>query len=214
MTSNKPEVMVKYLNIIPQLSVMAKKDNTFLLLSLEEDKAKKLANVISSEACRRILDFLAQKEATETEVAKGLNIPISTAHYNLKQLLEAGLVKADEFHYSEKGREVNHYSIANKYIIIAPKTTEGLANKLKRILPVFAIVAATGLAIQLIGDAAQKTSAQAAYKTAESAGVLAQEAQQAAMTVQQPGIAMWFAIGALFALIVYLAYDALKDRFR
>ncbi len=194
---------------------MAKKDNTFLLLSLEDDKAKKLANVISSEACRRILDFLAQKEATETGIAKGLNIPISTVHYNLKQLLEAGLVKADEFHYSEKGREVNHYSIANKYIIIAPKTTESLANKLRRILPVFAIVAATGLAIQFIGNAAQKTAAQAAYKTAESAGVLAQEAQQAAMPAQQqPSIAMWFAIGALFALIVYLVYDVAKERLK
>ncbi|MBI2574318.1 hypothetical protein HYV82_00335 [Candidatus Woesearchaeota archaeon] len=90
----------------------------------------------------------------------------------------------------------------------------------------FAIVAATGLAIQFIGDAAQKTAAQASYKTAESAGVLTQEAQQAANATlfsidlpvmpaqQQPGIAMWFAIGALFALVVYLAYDALKDRFR
>ncbi len=194
---------------------MAKKENTFLLLSLEEDKAKKLANVIGSEACRKILDLLAQKEATETELAKQAGMPISTVHYNLKQLLDAGLVKADEFHYSEKGREVNHYSIANKYIIIAPKTTESLANKLKRILPVFAIVAATGLAIQFIGDAAQKTAAQASYKTAESAGVLTQEAQQAAIPAQQqPGIALWFAIGALFALIVYLVYDVVKERLK
>lgn len=198
---------------------MVKKDNTFLLLSLEEDKAKKLANVISSEACRRILDFLTQKEATETEVAKGLNIPISTVHYNLKQLLEAGLVKADEFHYSPKGREVNHYSLANKYIIIAPKTTEGLAVKLRRILPVCAVVAATGIAIQIIGNAvqsAQKAVIQTAYKAAEADVIreAGQQAPEAVQIAQQPNIALWFAIGALFALAVYLAYDLLRERLK
>ncbi|MBI3034117.1 hypothetical protein HYY72_03075 [Candidatus Woesearchaeota archaeon] len=57
---------------------MAKKENTFLLLSLEEEKAKKLATVISNEVCRRLLDCLAKKEATETELSRELNIPIST----------------------------------------------------------------------------------------------------------------------------------------
>ena len=187
---------------------MTKKDNTFLLLSLDEDKAKKLANVISSDACRRILDLLAQKEATETTVANELGMPISTVHYNLKQLLDAGLVKVDEFHYSEKGREVNHYTIANKYIIIAPKTTESLANKLKRILPVLAIVAATGLAMQFIGSNAQRAGEQTFSKAAESSAVLQTSAQA------QPNIALWFAAGALFALVVYLIYDVAKERLK
>ena len=111
--------------------------NSFLLVSLKEDKAKELAQVISNESCRKILDYLADKEdSTETELAKKLNIPISTVHYNLKHLVKGGLVMVEEFHYSEKGREVNHYKLANKYIIIAPKTTYGIKEKLKSILPV------------------------------------------------------------------------------
>jgi DNA-binding transcriptional ArsR family regulator len=110
---------------------------SFLLVSLKENKAKELAQVISNDSCRKILDFLGEKEdATETELAQKLNIPISTVHYNLKHLIKAGIITVDEFHYSEKGKEVNHYKLANKYIIIAPKTTYGIKEKLKSVLPV------------------------------------------------------------------------------
>ena len=95
---------------------------SFLLVSLKEDKAKKLAEVISNKTCRKILDYLAdKKDATESAIAKDLNIPISTVHYNMKALMTARLVKSDEYHYSEKGKEVSHYRLANQYVIIAPE---------------------------------------------------------------------------------------------
>src|SRR3989338_9327169 len=127
---------------------MAKKN--FLLLSMEDSKIKKISNVISNESCRKLLDFLSEKEATESEISEKLNIPISTVHYNLQQLVEAGLVSADEFHYSKKGKEISHYKLANKYIIIAPKSTYGIKEKLKSILPVALIAAGAALAIQYV----------------------------------------------------------------
>ena len=113
-------------------------DESFLLVSLQEDQAKQLAQVISSNTSRKILDFLANtKDATESDIAKGLKVPISTVHYNLQHLLEAKLVHAEEFHYSEKGKEVLHYSLANKYVIISPKAApESLKEKLMKILPI------------------------------------------------------------------------------
>jgi len=36
-------------------------DEKFLLVSLNEDKAKKLAQIISNDTCRKIIDFLAEK---------------------------------------------------------------------------------------------------------------------------------------------------------
>ena len=74
---------------------MAKKN--FLLLSLGDSKIKKISNVISNDSCRKILDYLSNKEATESEIAEKLNIPISTVHYNLQQLMETGLINAEEF---------------------------------------------------------------------------------------------------------------------
>lgn len=113
---------------------------TFMLVSLKEAKAKKLAQVISNETSRKILDYLAKGDKTESEIAKELGIAISTVHYNLKQLVAAKLVKADEFHYSKKGKEVNHYSLTNQFVVIAPSNEEGILDKLKKILPVAGIM--------------------------------------------------------------------------
>jgi predicted ArsR family transcriptional regulator len=124
----------------------------FLLVSLEENESKALAQVMSNDTARKILDLLSKHESlTESDVAKKLNFPLSTVHYNLQALVKANLVKSEEFHYSEKGKEVNHYSLANKIIIIAPKktSTESFRDKLKSILPISIIVLVVGGIIQL-----------------------------------------------------------------
>lgn len=110
-------------------------DEKFVMVSLEEGKAKKLADVMSNDTCRKILDYLSEKEGTESEISSALGIPPSTVHYNIKHLLEANLVSADEFHYSKKGKEVLHYKLANKYIIIAPKSDSSILKKLKGLIP-------------------------------------------------------------------------------
>lgn len=215
----------------------------FLLVSLKEDKAKKLAQVISNESCRKILDYLAEKEATETELAQKLNLPISTVHYNLKHLMEGGLVTVDEFHYSEKGKEVNHYKLANKYIIIAPKTTYGIKEKLKTILPVALLVAAGACLIQIFSKYSMISSFKqlTTVKTIERGAVMEAEkliAEEAApMAAKVPemiqnltnvtttttttippsplaNIALWFLIGAVSAIVLYLIISKIVEKNR
>ncbi len=205
---------------------MAKKD-AFLLVSLEDDKAKKLASVIGNESCRKIIDYLAGKDdATETELSERLSIPISTVHYNIQQLQHSGLVIAENFHYSAKGREVLHYKLANRYIVIAPKTTESLPSKLKKILPVLAIVAAAGVAIQIFNTlkeavfgsygssfgVVQHTTEKAAAPAMLEASARTADAAGQAVQAAQPNVAVWFAAGALFALFVYIVYDFAKEK--
>lgn len=123
----------------------------FMLVSLKEDKAKKLAQVMSNPTCIRILDYLANKEGTESEIAKDLKIPLSTVHYNLQQLAEAKLVVVEEFHYSKKGREVNHYKLANKYIIIAPQEEdESFVERLRQFLPVAILTIGVAATLKLL----------------------------------------------------------------
>ena len=196
----------------------------FLLVSLSESKAKQLAQVISNETCRKILDYLADKEATESELAEKLEIPISTVHYNLQQLQKGGLVVADEYHYSEKGKEVNHYKLANKYIIIAPKSTYGIKEKLKSVLPVALIIAAGAGLIQFLSRGFGKLETYAAPK----AGMLAEKAveevegiamdaapkvvEEAAKFPLYSNIALWFFIGAAATLVLYLLIDWIRNR--
>lgn len=193
----------------------------FLLLSLEDAKIKKVSNVISNNSCRKILDYLSNKEATESELAGKLQIPISTVHYNLQQLMETGLVNAEEFHYSEKGKEVSHYKLANKYIIIAPKKTFGIKEKLKGILPVALIAAGAAAVIQLVNKYFSKTSilsedlmakSAVAERTAEAVSIAAQSPMPAPT---MPNIALWFLAGALFALLIYFIISLVrKDLYR
>lgn len=203
----------------------------FLLVSLNESKAKKLAQVISNETCRKILDYLADDEATESELGKKLNIPISTVHYNLKCLMDGGLVSVEEFHYSEKGKEVKHYKLANKYIIIAPKSTYGIKEKLKSILPVALLVGVTSIVIQIFqkGIMFGGLGIDASYESAptvpaapimqkaiadasmEAAPVMQEAARQQAIEAA-PNIALWFLIGAVSAILIYMIADFIRHR--
>ena len=198
---------------------MSKKN--FILLSMEDEKIKKISNVISNDSCRKILDHLAEKEATESELASKLSIPISTVHYNLQQLMETGLVEANEFHYSQKGKEVNHYRLANKYIIIAPKKTFGIKEKLKGIIPAALITAAVAGVMEIVTkysnsmSAATGSGADMAMKSPamEAAPSMMQAAAPSASAVQlpnAPNIALWFLAGAVAALLIYLLISILR----
>lgn len=192
-------------------------EESFLLVNLKESKSKELAQVISNETSRQILDFLSKKEATETEISNNLHLPLSTAHYNLQNLVKAGLVKVEEFHYSEKGKEVNHYKLSNKFIIIAPTVTETIKNRLKKILPVALIAVIASGFIQLYSSFSRGALEKAADATVLSAGAretVLEEAADATVpaAVQQPSIALWFFFGAMFAVALYLLIGLIKKK--
>ena len=200
-------------------------EESFLLVSLKEEKAKKLAQVLSNDTSRKILEFLTNnKRATETEISKKLSIPLSTVHYNIGHLASSGLINNDEFNYSEKGKEVIHYSLSNKYVIIAPNNIEGLKEKLQKILPVVAILSFGSFIISKLGTLPNnnfmlsKTGESASRMMAdESVAEMAPMAAQQRMpeistTTTEPNIALWFFIGGLFTLIVYFLWLKLYNR--
>ncbi len=192
------------------------------MVSLEESQAKQLADVLSNPTSRKIINHLAEKEeATETEIAQALAIPLSTVHYNIQKLTEAQLVHSTEFHYSKKGREVDHYKLANKYVIITPKPVKGIKTALKSILPAALITIAIGGIIHL----SQRTSVFLGQKAIaiESARIVSEAAQEEAIAaapqlansaITQPTIALWFIIGALTALTIYTIIYLITRRLR
>ena len=181
----------------------------FVLVSLEEEKAKKLAEAISNSTARKILDYLSEKEeAPATVIARHLRLPLTTVDYNIKNLKKAGLVEVEEFKWSEKGRQMDLYKVAKKFIVISPKGTSVDPEKLKNL---FSIAIIAGLGSVLAGyfaksfltakqtlesfPVAQKTMALAA----DSAPILAETTQS-----NQLGFYLTlFSVGALFALVVF-----------
>ena len=197
--------------------------NNFLLVDLSEKKTKKLAETITSDTSRKILNYLVEKDDSEASIAKELKIPISTVHYHLQKLQEAGLVMVEEFHYSKKGREVNHYKLANKYIIIAPKHISGLKEKLKGILPVAIASVGIGAIIKLFtsftGNVGtfQETKVMTVDTIAQAAPVLMEAVEDMGPNppmqacVQQPDIGLWFLVGSMSAIVIYLIVMMIKE---
>jgi DNA-binding transcriptional ArsR family regulator len=201
--------------------------NNFLLVDLEDAKIKKLANTITSDTSRKILNYLTEKEDTETKISEELGLPISTVHYHLQKLKEAGLVIVEEFHYSKKGREVNHYKLANKYIIIAPKKVSGLKEKLQGILPVGLVVLGISAVIKVVSMFTGRTAtfqgakmmAAPAMESAEEAAprILMDNMEEPVMNcIQQSSllgdVAFSFLVGGLVAISLYVLYQIVKEK--
>ena len=194
----------------------------FLLLSLNDSKAKKVANVVSNESCRKILDYLTEKEATESKIAKELKLPLSTVHYNLEQLKKVGLVTWDKYHYSEKGKEVRHYKLVNKYIIIAPKDDPSFLEKLKGLFPafLFSVLGAGAIALVSRFSSQNEMSSLAAQSMIVEEEAFADTAMLKSAPAQETIVqesftidpALWFFFGALFALVILLAWSYLRRK--
>lgn len=119
------------------------------LLFFDEDSSQELARVLSNQKARQILGLLSKEgKLSETDISKKLKIPISTVHYNIRQLLKAEIITGDEYSYSKKGREITHYALANKYIIIAPSSSKNqLIEKVKTLVASFMVGAFASIAL-------------------------------------------------------------------
>jgi len=190
--------------------------NNFLLVDLNESKTKKIAETITSDTSRKILNYLVEKEDSEANISKELGIPISTVHYHLQKLKEASLVIVEEFHYSEKGREVNHYKLANKYIIIAPRKISGLREKLKGILPVVMGVLGISAIIKVVQNnsfVSKSVVMEAAMADSVEGSFVAERVMELPV-VSQPDIALWFLFGGLSAVGVYAVVQFIKEKMK
>jgi len=188
-------------------------DESFLLISLDEQKSKSLAQVLSNDTARKILDYLSKVDhATETDISKVLKVPLSTVHYNLDLLVKSDLVSNEKFTYSEKGKEIIHYSLSNKYVIIAPKKTELLMEKLKQFLPVVLITTGVSLLIKYIwpvltnAPIAQKRLMAASAPLMEESADMALKAMPSQPVMQTQEFAVWFLFGSVFALLIYFVW--------
>lgn len=184
-------------------------DETYFVASLEDTKAKELGQIISNEKARAILNLLARKNAIQTEIAKELKIPLSTVDYNIKQLMKSGLVTIKGFYYSKKGNKINVYSLAKKFILIAPKGVSIKGSKIKSILLTALITLGTAVIIKLFFM--RQTMSIATEKAAESAesGVIpvteiAKAQVPATISLVSSNYALFFLAGALVALSIYL----------
>ncbi|MFH1451912.1 MAG: beta-propeller domain-containing protein [archaeon] len=114
-------------------------DKKYIMMKLDDKNSKKVAEVLSNSTCKKILDFLTDNpEKSEEDLSKELNMRLNTVEYNLKKLLETGLIeKSKKYYWSKRGKKIPLYTVANKHIVISPKKMKINFLTLKTILPAF-----------------------------------------------------------------------------
>jgi len=181
---------------------------------INDEKSAKIAEVISSKTCKKIIGLLAEKELSENDIAKELDMPINTVEYNLKKLISAGLAeKTQSFFWSVKGKKIPTYKIANKKIIISPKTS---------FKGVIASILAGGVVFgglkMIMNYNNMPDLTRIAASASDKAGVLWEAAPENAGIAAAyasnisifSNIAVWIAAGLILGLIAYFILKKVK----
>ncbi|MGM5481011.1 MAG: ArsR/SmtB family transcription factor [Nanobdellota archaeon] len=177
---------------------MTEQDNESHFEVLELEDASKLAKTLSSPTSKKIIDHLEMTEnATASDLSKKLNIALSTTHYHLKALTKSGIIDDSSFHYSEKGKEVTHYALRDKAIIILPRkksASTSLKKQLQSLAPGILTVAAIAGG-SLIYKGMQKSTLKAASYDTAAPRML--EAAEAPLTASAPASTSAFSFQTL-----------------
>ena len=173
------------------------------MISMEDERAGKIAEILGNKTCKKIIDFLSEKnEASEKEISDRLKMPINTVEYNLNKLLHVELIeKTKNFFWSQKGKKIPMYKLSNKSIIISPRRR--ISSGIKTILPVVIISGVLALIVRQLTITKELTADKIKQEVAAGASSLASEAQANVFSLAQIPIWIWFWLGTVIALIIF-----------
>jgi DNA-binding transcriptional ArsR family regulator len=195
----------------------------YVMVNLDDDKSRKLGEAISNPNCKKIINLLAEKELTASEISKELKIPLNALDYNLKKLIDSGIIEKGKHFWSVKGKKIPSYRVVNKVIVIQPKksSNSNVYSKLKGFIPVVLVLALLTLIIALqnqqtlpatsdlkVGDAYSMAFESSSNETNDTGLIVDNLLVQEPETSQQffqPW--MWFAFGALLAVVIILGIN-------
>lgn len=182
----------------------------YLLLSLEDQRIKSIAEILSNKTSNKIISLLSEKdEASQNDISKELKIPLNTVDYNIKKMIKAGILEETKnFFWSPKGRKIKMYKFSNKSIVIAPRNNK-LSSEIKQILPIALISGLVTVAIKAYYSSQQIQTIQ------QKATLMAAEATTGTDTgsiINSGNYALWFLGGALFVIALLIIKMALYER--
>ena len=197
----------------------------YIVFNLEDEKSRKLGEAISNPNCKKVINLLAEQELTASEISKKLSIPLNALDYNLKKLIDSGIIEKGKHFWSVKGKKIPSYRVVNKVIVIQPKKTSNsnVYSKLKGLVPVVLAMVILTLVIGFqanqqalySSDVSFEKSLQApataptgndSLETTPSASSLTFDSTgQESQPFFQPWV--WFALGALLAMVIVIGIN-------
>ncbi len=177
-----------------------------------DERGQKIARAMASQTANAIIQAFGGGPLTSSEVARQMKIPITTASYHIENLLAAGLLEVMETRWSEKGREVKVYGLANQVLIIAPPASD-LRSVLQKYATLFGIVVLASLGLWAILPAVLPPSwdvppvPRAASGNKEDFSTLQSPTFDAAGVPPVHDLVMGFFFGACAVLLALLVYE-------
>lgn len=189
-----------------------------VLISLGDARMKDIAEVLGSKSCVRILDLLGEEDLTVSELSSRLKMKLGTVDYNVKKLVDAGLVESVDHWWSVKGRKMKVYRASDRRIVISPRRNGGVRALIwVGLVGVVSLVARSFVFDSGRDVAFDEAVLQAAPKV-ESLAVNAGASDVVARSVGDvsfwAGLAgwEWFLIGAWFGVFLFVLYSLLSER--
>ena len=182
------------------------------MFDLDDDKLSLLTDVLSNKTSKKILEYLADKEASETEISNELKMPANTVNYNIKKLFDAGLIeKSKDWFWSVKGKKILRYRVSNKKIIISPSSRN---SSLKSIAGAAILTGISALIVKIYSSNLYSATnlVEKSSDFASSSGSVGNVGDVAPMIAQKtvessinfPQIWAWFLAGGIIALIIFM----------
>jgi len=112
-------------------------------------RAQKIAKAMGSPTAGDILQLLAEKPQSLSDITERLSLPMNTAKYHIENLIDAGVIAVADTRYSVKGRTVKIYSLTDQLLIVAPRRAD-IRSMLTKYAALFGIVAVASLGISSI----------------------------------------------------------------
>lgn len=189
-------------------------EKKFILISMDDERSKKIAEVLGNKTSKKIIDLLAENsELSEKDISDKLGLPLNTTEYNLKKLLESELVeKTKNFFWSRKGKKIPMYRLSDKSIIISPKSSR-VSSKLKSLLPAVLVSGVGAFLIKLftkkqtlVQDASEQALLFSSQKSLEA--TMAEAATEGStILISQPQYWQWFLAGSLLIILIFAIFN-------
>lgn len=205
----------------------------YLNINLEDENSLRIAEVLANKTCKKILGLIAEREGlSENDISIKLKIPLNTVDYNVKKLLDSGLImESKNFFWSVKGKKIKTFKLANKKIIISTKPSY------RAILPFVLIAGAVGFAANVfrnissaskslyssdimgnLNDNLAEKALDSGISTISSASpasdlagnLVGANSNVISFSSLFNGVWIWFIAGVLSGIVVFILYRKLK----
>jgi DNA-binding transcriptional ArsR family regulator len=187
------------------------KENKFILISMEDDRAKKIAEVLGNKTSKKIIDVLAESsELSEKDISDKIGLPINTVEYNLKKLVSCEIVeKTKIFFWSKKGKKIPTYKLSNKSIVISPRSSK-ISSKLKSLLPAFLVSMVGAFLVKIFtleSNLTADSSEQVFFATQVSEELIITSSKGNMLSFYQAEPWVWFLSGSILIIAIFAAFN-------